>query len=132
MGNTGADKKAACLGGLFKMQSSCESLSEEGTTKDLRATAAAGIFPVHLDHPVGGAELLVVPCSGAGGLCRPEFEVAFVGVLFSTTIKPRVQVRIGNRFFSFVADHVGHAVRPAVAIGTVGLDFAAAGAAVNV
>src|SRR5215467_15074901 len=81
-----------------------------GLWKMLYATAAVGVFPVLLDHPVVAAEGLVEFGSSGGarrraavaaiaGRGRAEVEVALVRVLLAGVIEPRVQVRIGDSFF---------------------------------
>src|SRR6185437_9958060 len=111
-------------------------VSEECPAKGLVATATAAVFPFHLDHPVVAAKSLVETCAVGCRLCRTELEVALVRVFIAAGIEPCIEIRISDGFFCFVCHHIGHAIRAAHArcraVGTGGLDFAAAGALVSV
>src|SRR5882672_2917802 len=111
-------------------------VSKERSAQGLVATAAAAVFPFHLDQPVFAAKGLVEVCAIAGYRRRTKLEVALVGVFLAAGVKPGIQVRIGDGFFGFVRDYVGHAVRAAYAcswaIGAGELGFAAVRALVHV
>ncbi len=111
-------------------------ISEERSAEGLVATAAAAVFPFHLDHPVVTAKGLVKPGAVGSSLGRTELEVAFVGIFLAAGVKPGIQVRVGDSFFGFVRDHVAHAVRAAYAnrgaVGAGGLNFATIRALIHV
>jgi len=78
-----------------------------------------------------GAKRLV---KGARGeiLANTEFPGAFVGIFVTSGIKPSIQFRIRNGFFRLVRHDRCHAISATVAIGTDGLSFTAARAAVRI
>ena len=82
------------------------------------------------------AESLVELRTVGSGLRRAELEVALVGIFVAAGVKPGIQVRIRDGFFSLVGDDIAHAVSAAHAsrraVGAGALDFAAAGALVSV
>src|SRR5437764_1096572 len=73
-----------------------------------------------------------VRCGGGGA----EFEIALIGIFIAAGVKPGIQIRVSDGFFGFMCDHVAHAIRAAYAhggaVGPGGLDFASAGALVNI
>src|SRR5690242_13794629 len=111
-------------------------VGEERAAEGLVATAAAAVFPFHLDEPVLAAESLVELRTVRCCLRRAKLEVALVGVFVAACVEPGVEVRIGDSFFGLVGDHVGHAVGSANsgswAVGAGGLRFAAIRALVHV
>src|SRR5437764_245254 len=111
-------------------------VGEEWAAQGLVATAAAAVFPFHLDHPVMAAEGLVEPGAVRSRLRGTEFEVALVGIFVAGGVKPGIEVGIGDGFFGFVRNDVDHAIRAAHArgraVGTGALDFAARGALISV
>src|ERR1041385_7946784 len=113
-----------------------ELVGKERTAQGLVATAAAAVFPFHLDEPVMAAKGLVEMGAIAGNRRGTELEVALVRVFVAAGIKLGVQIGISDGFFGFVSDHIGHAVRAAYArgwaVGAGGLGFATIGALVNV
>src|SRR5947199_10694902 len=87
----------------------------------LGASAAAGVSPVLLQHPVVVAEGLVVfcrsGCAGSGtqaigvaGVSGAEMEIALIGILLAAGIKPGIEVGIGDGFVQFLRHGVCHAV----------------------
>ena len=111
------------------------------------AAAATRVFPLLLNHPIVVAKAHIPLCmrgnagrsaqtarnAGVGGA---KGEVALVGVFLAAGIKPGIQVRVGDGFKLFVREDVDHAIRAAHtrgrAVGTGGLDFTGALAAVRV
>jgi len=55
-------------------------VGEERAAQGLVATAAAAVFPFHLDHPVKAAKGLVETRAVGGSLGGTELEVALVGI----------------------------------------------------
>src|SRR5579864_3354057 len=90
-----------------------ELAGKECSAKDLVATAAAAVFPFHLDHPVVAAKGLVELGAVGRRLCRTELEVALVRILIAGRVKPGIEIRIGDSFFCFMSNYVAHSVRAA-------------------
>src|SRR5205807_4113127 len=91
------------------------------------------ISPILLEHPAVAAKGLVELRAVSGPLSDAEIEVALVSIFLAATIEPGIQVRIGNGFFNFMRQSVGHAIRAAVSIGRRReLDFAAGRALIHV
>src|ERR1044071_1097648 len=90
-----------------------ELVGKERATQGLVATAAAAVFPFHLDHPVVAAKGLVETSAIGRCLRWAEFEVALVRVFIAGGVKPGIEIRISDGFFGFVRDLVGHAARAA-------------------
>src|SRR5205807_5412490 len=68
----------------------------------LSASAAAGISPILLEHPVVAAKGLVELGAIGGSFSSAKVEVAFVSIFLAAPIEPGIQVRIGNSFFNFM------------------------------
>src|SRR5579859_1142828 len=98
----------------------------------LSASAAAGVSPVLLEHPVVAAEGLVEFRAVAGSLSDAEIEIALISVFLAAAVEPCVQIRVGDGFFNFMRQRIGHAICAAISVGTGGLDFAAGGALIHV
>src|SRR5882672_2693572 len=88
-------------------------VSKERSAQGLVATAAAAVFPFHLDQPVFAAKGLVEMCAIAGYRRRTKLKVALIGIFLAAGVKPGIQVRIGDCFFTLVSNDVDHPVRAA-------------------
>src|SRR4051794_15008383 len=84
----------------------------------LHASAAICIQPVLLNKVIAATERHVVLSSAWQGGRRTKGPGAEVGVFLITTLIPRVDVWIGDRFLKFVGDDRRHCVRTRVAVWT--------------
>src|SRR6478752_1746268 len=76
-----------------------ELVGEERAAQGLVATAAAAVFPFHLDQPAVAAKGLVDVGAIGNNRRRTKLEVALVGVFLAAGVKPGVEVGVGDGFF---------------------------------
>ena len=107
------ENKKAVRGYRTAVIEKLELVGEERSTQGLVATAAAAVFPFHLDHPVVAAKGLVETSAVGCRLRGTKFEVALVGIFVACGVEPGIEVGIGDGFFGLVRDDIGHAVRAA-------------------
>src|SRR5579859_2319066 len=81
-------------------------VGKERAAQGLVATAAAAVFPFHLDHPVVAAKGLIELGAIGSSLSRTELEVALIGIFITAGVKPGIQIRVRDCFFGLVRDYV--------------------------
>src|SRR5690349_8120840 len=83
----------------------------ERPAQEVVAAAATSIFPVHLQQVVhAGKRLVESAVADRATQQRAPLPCALVSVFRSEGVKPRVQIRIRDRFFHFVRHDVDHAI----------------------